>query len=233
MKSFSFFTILLLCVAILIVDVLAYYWLITIIASIEPVWLQTAIKVLFWLFTVGLITAIMILKMTLDAINPARRHFLISKFYGLAISSFVPKLVFVTMISILFFTNQLLSDNESLVLVPILGLFSGFLPFFIIVYGIYIAKYRFKVYHHVVKSDRLPEAFDGLKVIQISDLHLGSFNYNYHKLERAVEMINKELPDYIMITGDLVNNYAWELRGWESVFKKLNDDPALINEILL
>lgn len=57
--------------------------------------------------------------------------------------------------------------------------------------------------------------------MQISDLHLGSFNYAYKKLERAIEKINNLKPDYVVITGDLVNNYAWELRGWDAVFKKL------------
>tara|TARA_R110000751_G_scaffold136381_1_gene239390 strand:- start:358 stop:1236 length:879 start_codon:yes stop_codon:yes gene_type:complete len=105
--------------------------------------------------------------------------------------------------------------------VPIIGLLSGFLPFFIIVYGIFKSVYRFKVHHHYITSKILPKAFDGLKIVQLSDLHLGSFNYGYDKLEHAIEKINHLKPDYIVITGDLVNNYAWELRGWKSVFNKL------------
>jgi predicted MPP superfamily phosphohydrolase len=77
------------------------------------------------------------------------------------------------------------------------------------------------VYTHTIKCNTLPKAFDGLKIVQVSDLHLGSFNYNYSKLESAVEKINNLKPDYIVITGDLVNNYAWELRGWEVIFNKL------------
>ena len=65
-----------------------------------------------------------------------------------------------------------------------------------------------------------------MKIVQISDLHLGSFNYGYDKLERAIEKINHLNPDYIVITGDLVNNYAWELRGWETVFNKLNAEKG-------
>ena len=39
---------------------------------------------------------------------------------------------------------------------------------------------------------------------------------------RAIDQINALKPDVIFFTGDLVNNYAWELRGWEAVFNKLN-----------
>ncbi|MFD2915799.1 metallophosphoesterase [Psychroserpens luteus] len=221
MKSFSLFTIILLCLAILLIDTIAFYWLQSITQHISSSLLKTSIHVLFWVFTVGLITSIIVLKITLDTINPTRKQLLISRFYGLAISSFVPKLVFVIVISILYFTNYLFSESQSLFVVPIIGLLSGFLPFFIIVYGIFKSVYRFKVHHHYITSKILPKAFDGLKIVQLSDLHLGSFNYGYDKLEHAIEKINHLKPDYIVITGDLVNNYAWELRGWKSVFNKL------------
>ena len=58
-------------------------------------------------------------------------------------------------------------------------------------------------------------------IVHISDLHLGSFNYRYHILDRAIKSINLLKPDYIFFTGDLVNNHAWELKGWASVLKQL------------
>jgi len=221
MKSFSFFTIVLLCLAILLVDITAFYWLQSITQLIDSAFLSISIHILFWVFTVGLIASILILKVTLDDISPIRRQLLISWFYGLGILSFVPKLIFVIIISILYFTNFMFSESKSFIIVPIIGLFSGFLPFFVILYGILKAKYRFKVYHHIIKTKLLPKSFDGITIVQISDLHLGSFNYRYKKLESAIEKINDLKPDYIVITGDLVNNYAWELRGWDKVFNRL------------
>jgi len=221
MRSFSLFTILLLCVAILILDITTFYWLQSITQLIDSEFLSISIHVLFWVFTFGLIVSILVLKVTLDDINPIRKQLLISWFYGLAILSFVPKLIFVIIISILNFTNFMFSESKSLIMVPIVGLFSGFLPFFVILYGIIKAKFRFKVHHHTIKSRLLPKSFDGLTIVQLSDLHLGSFNYRYKKLESAIEKINDLKPDYIVITGDLVNNFAWELRGWDKVFNKL------------
>jgi len=221
MRSFSLFTIILLCIAILLVDILAFYWLQSITRLIDSSFLETSIHVLFWAFTVGLIGSIIVLKVTLDNINPMRKHLLISSFYGLAISSFIPKLIFVVAITILYFSNFIFSKNESLIVIPLIGLFSGFLPFFVILYGVFIAAYKFKVSHHSISFSNLPQSFHGLRIVQISDIHLGSFNYRYAKIEKAIEKINHLQPDLIFITGDLVNNYAWELNGWEKVFNKL------------
>lgn len=221
MRSYSVFTILLLCLAILVVDAIAFYWLQSITILLKSTFLKTLINVLFWMFTVGLITAIIVLKITLDDINPRRKNVIVSSLYGLTISSFIPKILFVIIISILFFANYAFSEKDSILIIPLVALFSGFLPFFIIVYAIFKAVYHFKIYHHKIQFNNLPNAFNNLKIVQISDLHLGGFNYRFHILEKAIKHINNLHPDYIFFTGDLVNNYAWELTGWEKIFKKL------------
>ncbi len=221
MRSFSLGTILLLCLVLLVVDILAFYWLQSITQLLGSPFLEGIINILFWLFTIGLIVSIVLLKIRMDDIDPVRKHLWISSFYGLTVSSFIPKVVFVIIISTLYFTNQLLTKSESLVLIPLVGLLSGFLPFCAILYGIFKSAYRFKVYHHTLSFEKLPKAFKGLRIVQLSDIHLGSFNYRYHLLERAIEKVNHLRPDYIFITGDLINNFSWELKGWDLVFEKL------------
>ena len=221
MRSYSIFTILLLCVAILIVDILAFYWLQSITELIAFPLLTKVIHIVFWIFTVALITAILVLKIKLDRISLLRKYRFVSSLYGLTVSSFIPKLLFVIIISILYTTNAVFSKTESLIIVPLVGLLSGFLPFFIILYGIKTSLYRFKIYRTKITSKVFPKSFKPLKIVQISDIHLGSFNYQYAILEKAVTQINNLEPDLILFTGDLVNNYAFELRGWDTVFKKL------------
>ena len=202
MKSYSLFTIFLLCLAILAVDILAFYWLQSITQLINSESLKTAINIIFWIFTAGLVILILLLKVTLEDINPRRKHLLVSSLSGLTISSFIPKLIFVVIISILFFSNFVFSEKESLIIIPLIGLCSGFLPFFVILYGFFRALYRFKVHHVTVKHKKLPKPFNGLKIIQISDIHLGSFNYKYHILDKAIKVINDAQPDFIFFTGD-------------------------------
>lgn len=221
MRSYSFFKIIILCLAIFLVDILSFYWLQSITRLIEQANLRFAIHLLFWFFSIGLITSIIILKIRLDFIGPYRKQVLISSLYGLTISSFLPKIVFILVITFAFFTNYVFSKEESLILIPVIGLFSGFLPFLVIAYAVFKAVYRFKVHTVSIKSKLLPKQFNGLRIVQISDIHLGSFNFRYPILERAVKMINELDADLIFFTGDLVNNYAWELRGWDKIFQEL------------
>lgn len=221
MRSYTFSAIVLLCLAILLIDALAFYWLKSIMEPIEPTIIKNTIFIAFWFFTIGLIISILVLKIRLESISPYRKQLLISSLYGLTVSSFIPKLIFVVVISTLYFSNFLISGEKSLLIIPLVGVFFGFLPFFVIVYAVFRAVYRFKVHEVVVKSDLLPQNFNGLRIVQISDLHLGSFNYRYHILHRAINTINSLKPDFIFFTGDLVNNYAWELNGWEDVLKSL------------
>lgn len=221
MRSYSFFTIVLLCLAILLVDVLAFYWLVSITQIIKVSFIKIAIYVAFWFFTIGLIASIMILKVRLDDIGPRRKQLLVSSLSGLTISSFIPKIIFVVIISILYFTNYVFSKEESLLIVPLLGILSGLLPFSVILFAIFRSLYRFKIHHTKIKHFTIPKSFLGLKIVHISDLHLGSFNYRYHILDRAVKIINHIEPDFIFFTGDLVNNHAWELKGWDNILKKL------------
>ena len=222
MRTYSFFTIILLCIAILIVDIVAFYWLLSITQPITQVLIKYIIYTAFWIFTIGLIVSIMILKVRLDDIDSRRKQLLVSSLFGLAISSFVPKIIFIIVISLLYFTNYVFSEKGSLIVIPTFALLSGFLPFFVIVYAIFRSLYRFKVHHIKIKFKEIPNNFIGLRIVQISDLHLGSFNFRYHILDRAVKMINQLKPDLIFFTGDLVNNHAWELKGWDRVLEQLN-----------
>lgn len=221
MRNYPLYTIVFLCLGILIVDLFAFYWLQSITNLISFSGFVITIHIAFWVFTIALLSAILILKIRLDNINPTRKQMLVSSLYGLTVSSFIPKLIFVIIITTLHTTNYVFSEKESLIVIPLVGLLSGFLPFFVIVFGIFKTIYRFKIHHIKIKLDRLPESFDKLRIVQISDIHIGSFNYRFTILERAVKLINELEPDILVFTGDLVNNYAWELSGWDTVFKKL------------
>ncbi|MDY7396560.1 metallophosphoesterase [Aureibaculum sp. 2210JD6-5] len=222
MRSYSFFTIVLLCLAILAIDILAFMGLRSILehTNLLPL-VKIAVKLVFWIFTIGLITAILVLKSRMDSIHVGRKQLLISRLYGLTISSFVPKIIFVFAIAIIYFTNSLSLNSNWMIFVIILALLSGLLPFFAIIYAIFKAAYRFKIHNIEIVFENLPKKFEGLKIVQISDIHIGSFNYRYKILEKAVNQINDLEPDLIFFTGDMVNNYAWELKGWAKVFKKL------------
>jgi predicted MPP superfamily phosphohydrolase len=94
------------------------------------------------------------------------------------------------------------------------------IPFASILYGVYKGKYNFKVLNYTLYFDDLPEAFDGFKLTQISDIHSGSFD-NLSKVEYAVDLVNEQKSDVILFTGDMVNNEAKEMLLFKTMFSKL------------
>jgi len=81
-------------------------------------------------------------------------------------------------------------------------------------------KYRYQVRSHRIKFSNLPAAFHGLRLVQIADIHAGSFT-DKQAVEKGVKMILDLQPDLIVFTGDLVNNLAEEMRNYVSVFSQL------------
>lgn len=92
--------------------------------------------------------------------------------------------------------------------------FGGFL------YGILRGAYQIKTNYIKLKIKDLPEPLKQLKIVQISDLHVGSYANTNH-LENMVNKINQEKPDYIFFTGDLVNFKSEELLPYLSTLKKM------------
>lgn len=93
-------------------------------------------------------------------------------------------------------------------------------PFVSFLYGITRGKYAYTVFNQQVKFPDLPEAFEGFKIVQISDIHAGSFD-SKAAVARGVEMIQAQNPDLILFTGDLVNSKATEIEPYMDLFQAL------------
>src|SRR5262249_51863605 len=90
------------------------------------------------------------------------------------------------------------------------GLALAAIPFGAVLYGVTKGRRDFRVHREVIRSSRLPAAFDGLRIVQISDMHLGSFPLGSGIVQAGVDLINEQEPDLILFTGDLVNDYSEE-----------------------
>ena len=94
------------------------------------------------------------------------------------------------------------------------------IPFVSLVYGILKGGYKYKIHRSSITFDNLPESFRGLKIVHISDMHIGSFT-NTAPLEKAFSLIMQEEADLIVFTGDLVNNKHTETEGFLETLQKL------------
>ncbi len=100
------------------------------------------------------------------------------------------------------------------------GLVLGSLPFMSLIYGMVRGAYDYQVKNIKLTLPHLPAAFQGYKIVQISDLHVGSF-VSTSPLEEAVRIINEQQADIILFTGDLVNNKSEELDVHKPALSKL------------
>lgn len=87
-------------------------------------------------------------------------------------------------------------------------------------WGIISGAHDYRVRRIKLPLANLPKAFHGMKIVQVSDIHSGSF-WNKTAVMGGVEMLMNEKPDMVFFTGDIVNNRAEELADWISVFSKV------------
>ncbi|MDO7853562.1 metallophosphoesterase [Hymenobacter convexus] len=111
-----------------------------------------------------------------------------------------------------------------------LALGLGAIPFVGLLWGMAKGATDYTVRRVTLKYPNLPAGFDGFKVLQISDLHTGSFN-STEPLERAVAMINRQGADLILMTGDLVNNRAEEVEPHIPALSKIKSDLPIFSSL--
>lgn len=98
-------------------------------------------------------------------------------------------------------------------------LISG-VPFGLLTYGIVRNPYRYKLHKQTVRIKNLPKAFENFKIVQISDIHSGSF-FLKEPVKSSVEMVNACNADIVFFTGDLVNSKSDEMNDFYDVFDKV------------
>ena len=103
-----------------------------------------------------------------------------------------------------------------------IGLGLAAVPFLSLIYGVTIGKYNYKVIRQQIFFPDLPDAFDGFKITQISDVHSGSFD-NPEKINHAIDLVNEQNSDMILFTGDIVNTDAKEMHPWIETFNRIKE----------
>lgn len=94
--------------------------------------------------------------------------------------------------------------------IPLIGLIRGMIK----------GAFDFKIHNIKVVLPNLPDSFNGLRIVQISDIHIGSF-LSTSPLEKAIEIILQQKADIIFITGDLVNDRTAEINPFMDTLSKI------------
>lgn len=154
---------------------------------------------------------------------------------GYAITVLLTKLGFVVIVFIFdllrglsFIIGKLWSDqsqfldfaSERSTLLVLIALIIAIFVFFSMLHGVLWGKYKFTVEDIDLRFPNLPDAFDGFKIAQISDIHSGTWD-SVEKVAKGVKMIQDQEPDIILFTGDLVNSDKDEINPYIDLFASL------------
>lgn len=101
------------------------------------------------------------------------------------------------------------------------GMVLGGISFINILFGFIEGITRFEVKQVTYTSPDLPEAFDGYRILQLSDIHIGSWKHQPEAMQKLVKLVNEQQPDLIAFTGDLVNQQSHELDAFKGVLSKM------------
>ena len=100
------------------------------------------------------------------------------------------------------------------------GILLAAVPFTGFLYAIFKGKYDYRLHEITLYFKDLPASFDGFTITQLSDFHSGSFD-NISAVTRGIEIAKAQQSDLFVFTGDLVNNMAWEVEPYMSLFSQL------------
>lgn len=125
------------------------------------------------------------------------------------VSFYVPKIIF-TIFDLLASIPRLWKAKRIKPLTMI-GLILAVLAFAAIWWGTLINRYRTQIVEEQIYIPDLPAAFDGYRIVQFSDFHVGTYGRDTTFVKKVVDEINGLHPDMIVFTGDIVSRRTSEL----------------------
>lgn len=168
---------------------------------------------LLWWPTIGLLLLLVIFIALHDSLHDYFGIYLI-----VTLCFCIPKLTFVLFSLILRGINKISGlkiPHATISALPALAML-GY-----ILFGAIKGKENFKVREVTFTSAKLPEEFDGYRVMQLSDIHSGSWKGNPKALKKAIDLCNRQNADLALFTGDLVNSRSDELLEFTEIFSEL------------
>lgn len=165
-------------------------------------------KFVFWGVSFGFIVGLIVCMFTFPNVKDIKSYNLLSTIIGILISWYIPKVlyIFIRLIGMPF----TLIGEKTAKAVKGTALLLATLLFGTCVYGFTIGRYNYKINEVEVPIKDLPRGLVGVKIVHLSDLHLGSMSDGYSGIEKMVQDINGLNADLVLFTGDFVNNIAEE-----------------------
>ena len=156
-------------------------------------WKKKAMRMLYWVPSIVLLLGMVYVFGSFKA-KPESMN-LLGIFLITFLTISVPKIVF-TLLSLLF--RAILPKSKGRFLGICIAGASALFVMGYILYGALFGTENFKVRETTILSKDLPQGFENYRIVQISDIHCGSWAGNPQALQKAVNIINAQQPDLIV-----------------------------------
>lgn len=103
------------------------------------------------------------------------------------------------------------------------------LAFCVVTYGHYVGRFQSRVTNVEYSSNDIPPAFNGFRIVHISDFHVDSFEDNPEAFSRIVDEINAQNADIILFTGDVTTTQMEKISKFENVLKSLKAKEGIFS----
>ena len=182
---------------------------------------NTLLRLSYWIPTL-LLVILYVYFMYLTGDNAMSHHALGIGRLAIALMLFAtPKTLFMLCSLIGILVHALLKRCPTLPF-TLVGVGLALYSFGCIAYGSFFGITRFEVKEVEYSSPRLPDGFDGYRIVQLSDIHIGSWQGRQKSIQKLVDMANGQKADLIVFTGDLVNQQSHELDGFAPILSRLH-----------
>ena len=182
---------------------------------------------LYWGVTLLMLVSLIIAGSRFQGLRDPSQFFGIMLIMGIFLMLYVPKMLFnatqllsdlLMLLSGLFRQDGANLKKWILISGAVLGLFT------FISFGMGMARGRthVKVFRETVHIKRLPDTFDGLRIVQLSDIHLAGFYKHPGYIRKVVKLVNELEPDLLCFTGDMVHNFSEEVDPFTEILNGIS-----------
>ncbi|PCJ25145.1 MAG: metallophosphatase [Flavobacteriales bacterium] len=195
--------------------------------------IRKTIKISYWLFTIATLVFMLFVASYFNS-NEVPPKFARVYLFGIILIILLSKLIGCVFIilhdfkSLILFASHKLLHQKTKIYSPSRRQFlkksaiiASIIPFGALMYGVVKSAFDYTIHYQKLKISRLPNVFKGLKIIQISDIHSGSF-LSDDPLKEVVQIIKEQQPDIIFFTGDLVNEITEEAIPFIDTLKQIS-----------
>ncbi|MEP7269782.1 MAG: metallophosphoesterase [Saprospiraceae bacterium] len=211
---------------LIVIDIYSYQWLRQLISPLEPVW-KSLLQVFFWSGSAITLVLTITYALNVDFISP---HILIY-LRAWAFISYFAKFISIPIVLIDDLRRMLgylikwlkpdyVYSTSRMEFLSKVGAFAAGVPFFTLLYGMARNAYRYQIHRIKIPIKNLPPALENLRIVQISDIHSGSFT-SIDQVKKSISMVTDLQPDILFFTGDLVNYKADEIIPYIDIFQKM------------